>query len=413
MLRPHTRTLGLLLVLSASVAARAGQPPVETTPTPFTTQVVANFDAWDTDDDGVLGAAELDVLVVNAGLTGAPAAAAGALKGAQRNHKVLLPPVTLEFLRTYERAVAAKQKPAFNFDRTYARALRRISSPKRDLLNGEQPTLESCRQGPLGDCYFIAVVGAAVARDPDSVRRMISPGAEGSYSVAFADGRQATVEPLTDAELALTSSAGPGGLWLSILEKAYGSIRTESLPEEKQSGSATDAIARGGSLVATIRLMTGNTTDRIMLRPRLPRPTAADSTGSEDAPPTRTPQPETAVSLNPALIEEHLAKALPRVRDHLVESLRDRRLVAAGTPKDVNMPPGVNPSHAYAILGYNPDMDTIDLWNPHGNTFKPRGKPGLESGYPTVGGRFTMPLEDFGRVFHGITFETGTPLPTR
>lgn len=408
MLRSHARSLGLLLSLPVLGLAWAGQPPTEAKPTPFTTQVIANFNTWDADGDGVLEPAELDTLVVDTHLTGAPAAAAGALKGAQRNAKIQLPPVTLDMLHAYERAVAAKEKPAFNFDRPYTRALRRISSPKRDLLNGEVPTLESCHQGPLGDCYFVAVVGAAVVRDADSVRRMINPCGEGSFSVVFGNGKEVKVEPLTDAELALTSSAGAGGLWLSILEKAYGSIRTESLPEDKQSESATDAIAHGGSSVSTIRLLTGHTTDRIGFRPRTPRPTTG-------APATKpgSAVPAAPVSLDPALIEKHLAEALPKVRTHLVESLGDRRLVAAGTPKDGKMPPGVNGNHAYAVLGYDPDHDTVDLWNPHGNTFRPKGTPGLENGYPTAGGRFTMPLEELGRVFNGIVFETGTPLPAK
>ena len=40
------------------------------------------------------------------------------------------------------------------------------------------------------------------------------------------------------------------------------------------------------------------------------------------------------------------------------------------------VPPGVDPIHAYAVLCYDQNADTIHLWNPHVNTFKPKGQPG-------------------------------------
>ncbi len=410
----HKVLLSTLVLFPVLAIARQVEPPVAAKPTPFTTEVLANFNAWDKDSDGVLEPAELDSLVVDSHLTGKPAAAAGVLKAAQRNTKITLPPITVDYLHQYELAVAQKQKPTVNFDRPFTRAVKRISTPAREVLIGEQPTLETCHQGPLGDCYFISVVGAAVVRDPASVMRMISSTPDGSYLVTFGDGRSATVPPLTDAEMALTSSAGQNGLWLPILEKAFGSLRTEALPEEKQSESATDAIAHGGSAAATIRLLTGHTTDRITFRPRSVRaPAKTDTTApapaKTDAPPAK-PGATTPPPVDPALLDKHLEETLPKVREHLTASLRDRRLVAAGTPKDGTMPPGVNPSHAYAVLEYNADADTVHLWNPHGNTFKPKGEPGLQHGYPTTGGHFWMPLNDFGHVFNGISFETEKPL---
>ncbi len=70
------------------------------------------------------------------------------------------------------------------------------------------------------------------------------------------------------------------------------------------------------------------------------------------------------------------------------------------------MVPGLHGKHAYAVTGYDHKADRIALWNPHGQTFTPKGTPGLENGYPTRDGRFAMPLTDFMQVFAGLAFET-------
>jgi tetratricopeptide (TPR) repeat protein len=67
--------------------------------------------------------------------------------------------------------------------------------------------------------------------------------------------------------------------------------------------------------------------------------------------------------------------------------------------------PGLMPTHAYALLDYDSRADTVKLWNPHGNNFKPRGRPGLSNGYTTTNGVFTMPLPDLAAQFEHVTFE--------
>jgi hypothetical protein len=48
----------------------------------------------------------------------------------------------------------------------------------------------------------------------------------------------------------------------------------------------------------------------------------------------------------------------------------------------------------------------VTIWNPHGNTFKPKGAQGLKNGYATSKGVFTMPVEEMVRVFRGLVYET-------
>ena len=52
----------------------------------------------------------------------------------------------------------------------------------------------------------------------------------------------------------------------------------------------------------------------------------------------------------------------------------------------------------------------MTIWNPHSNTFQPKGKPGLENGYVTEGGKFTLPLTEAYQFYGSFTFETDKPL---
>jgi Calpain family cysteine protease len=374
--------------------------------TPFTKEVEAHFDAWDRNRDGALEAEEIDALVVDADLKGTSAAAVAALKAAQRSGKYELPALTLEYFHKYEADVAGGKKPQPAFDQTFSRGSRRISRSNRDLFADGVPSLESCHQGPLGDCFFVAVVGASIVRDPADVRSMIKQEGDASFTVSFPIGKATHVSALTDAELALTSTTGNDGLWLAVLEKAYGKLRTEGLPEEKQMASTTDAIARGGSTSTTIRLMTGHSVSRVGLRPR-----TGGKSGSRKTDGDKQDGKSEAPAIDEAALNAHLDATLPGLREQLVEAMANHRLAAAGTPKEGKLPPGINGSHAYAILGYDRGTDVVKLWNPHGNTFRPKGEPGLENGYPTKAGHFEMPLAEMGRVFNGVTIETEKPAP--
>jgi hypothetical protein len=395
--------LATLLFIAPAVAQTAR-------PTPFTKEVEAHFDAWDRNHDGTLEPDELDALVVDPSVKGASAAAVAALKAAQRSGKFELPAFTLDYFHSYEADVAAGKRPQPAFDQSFSRGSRRISRTKRDLFADGGPNLETCHQGPLGDCFFVSVVGASIERDPNEVHNMIAQEGDGSFTITFPIGRKAHVPALTDTELALTSTTGNDGLWLAVLEKAYGKIRMDGLPEEKQSESTTDAIARGGSTTTTIRLMTGHSVTRVGFTPRQPRqnrPAHRPDDSKPDA--AKKPAQSAPPPIDPAALQAHLDSILPKLRDQLTDAVTNHRLAAAGTPKDGKLPPGINPSHAYAVLGYDQATDKVHLWNPHGNNFSPKGEPGLDNGYPTKAGHFDIPLNDMAHVFTGVAIETDQP----
>jgi hypothetical protein len=114
---------------------------------------------------------------------------------------------------------------------------------------------------------------------------------------------------------------------------------------------------------------------------------------------------------------------LPKIREQLRISLANHRLITAGmnppstkpgpngepapalngTP--VPIPPDINIGHVYAVVSYDPATDVIEIWNPHGQHFVPKGPPGIANGYPTEHGRFKLPLTEAYQFYTSFTFE--------
>ncbi len=385
-------------VLPMASLAQTERPQVRS----FAEVAAASFDEWDSNDDGTLSPDELDHLVVSAKYKGETAAALAAMKLVVRSTKVKPPELTLDFVTKHSKEPAgellpseqprepepkapearkpapASTRPAASLERRYQSALRKIRSVKTDLFADGDPDIESCRQGPLGSCFFVAGVGAFVHRDSEAVKKMIRPETTESgdlvYHVTFGDGKAVTVPALTDAQYGLTSSAGRDGLWLAVLEQAYGALRMKSRPEARQTLEASDALAKGGSLGTTLRALTGRAIDRTRLRAN------ADKDPELEA----------------------------KVLSALKAAMKDRRLAGASTGSTTPLPPGINGKHAYAILGFDEGSRLLTLWNPHGNAFHPKGEPGRERGYETKGGVFQMPLADFIAVFESMVVESAS-----
>ena len=76
-----------------------------------------------------------------------------------------------------------------------------------------------------------------VYRDPSAVKAMFTQNDNGSFTVNFGGGNSIKIAHLTDSDIALWSSAGTNGLWLTVLEKAYRRvlIRTERFNKQKKS----------------------------------------------------------------------------------------------------------------------------------------------------------------------------------
>jgi hypothetical protein len=359
----------------------------------FSTIVQRRFPEWDLDRNGVLTPEEIDRLTVDPRWKGDDAAAIATLKISMRSKKDPIASLALKDLETVSSRALAQDddlnpsdarvaKKPDTLQLRFDRSSRAIRAAKRELFLDPTPDLDKFRQGRIGDCFFVSMVGAMVERDPQSVKRMISQGPDKDYTVVFGNKQSVTISPLTDVEYALVSTTGDEGLWLPVLEKAFGSLRMETRPEDQRAQSVTDAIARGGNIGNSIQILTGHKAERIGLDPER-NPEARDR-----------------------------AAFLEKIRPRIAQAAEARRLMGAGTDPDPGVP-GISPNHAFAILSYDAKTDTLRMWNPHGNTFRPKGPPGLANGYPTRAGRFEMPLKDFAVTFRGLFIETDQPPDVR
>lgn len=379
-----SRLLLLVAVLIASAPSAGAETAKKTS---FATVVDANFQKWDLNHDGRLSAEEVNRLVGNPSITGDAAAAVAAIHVHLRNHKNS-PPFTREMLMQKpgkeegsERRDKTQKMPHFGSNFLSFRS--HIAKAPHELFVGNAPSLTGFSQGLLGDCYFLSAVGAAVARSPAALKSMFHPLPNGACELTFPSGKRVHVSKLTDAELALGSSAGAQGLWLNVLEKGFGLLKIHTSKNGHQSGVSMDAIAHGGDADDTIELLSGHKGKYFGIR-----------TGKGK---DRGPPPENRIPLLTA-----------QLRQVLRLSNAMHPLLCCGT-STAKLPPGVVTDHDYAILGYDASRDAVLVWNPWGNRHKLKGEPGLQNGYETEGGRFSVPLPEFVRIFEGVYYESASP----
>lgn len=127
-------------------------------------------------------------------------------------------------------------------------------------LGDDPPDVDALRQGALGDCWFLAGLGAVVRQDPEFVAEHLHDNGNGTYTVTFyRDGEpisitvDGTLPTNTNGnQLFANSTGGPatGPLWAAIYEKAYASFR----------GRYGDT--EGGWGDEAIEVLTGRTTHR-------------------------------------------------------------------------------------------------------------------------------------------------------
>lgn len=373
----------MILAAIAAVAFVQTQNAV----TPFPQVVLRNFDMWDSDRSGNLTQIEVDTAVLNPRFRGEDAAALAALHGWLAIATEPAPNIDKVWFQNYKSvkltipkdtpsAEARTQRKAYSqtpgsLESSYRTSLRRITNKGTiGLYQAAGPELNDIKQGSLGDCYMLAPLGAMVHRDPKAVESMIRFDKDG-YTVHFADGKDVKVTALTDAELAMGGSSVAEGLWIRVIEKAFGHRKIK----EGEVKIARDGM-NGGSAGMAGQAFTGNK----FLNVRL------------------------FGDFKAQVSDNDLKQKLDQLREKITTSLAEKRLILAGTAKK-DMPTSISPNHAYAIFSYDSIQDKVTIWNPHGNNFKPKGPEGFEYGYTRSEGIFTMPLNEFARTFSRIIFE--------
>ncbi len=372
---------GLALATSCVMQSMAQQnPPSDaadhSAPTTFAQAVNQYFDQWDANRDGKLSKEEIDAAVNNPKVQGDSAAAIAAVEKVVRGGKYTIPAITKEFLvnspvhepdqddqagSADDDSKSEKFTHAPAFQPRFVGSLHKLRQTSRDLFSQNLPSFEATHQGKLGDCPFVSTVGAMVYRDPATIKAMFTQNDNGSITVQFGNGRSIKIAHITDADIAIWSSAGSNGLWLTVLEKAY---RREVLKSQPPKQEKKADIYEKFPSTRTIEILDGHQTRKVDLR------------GAQ----------------------------LVTLRKDLESAMREHRLVKAGTGA-VKKAPGIPHTHSFAILGYNIDTDMVHVWNPWGNDISPKAD-SLQNGYTTKHGLFDIPLKELVQVFKDVTFET-------
>ena len=416
-----------LAVAGLASLARAEQAKL----TPFVAAVSRNFKAWDADADGALSKDEIDTLVRDPNITGDDAAAVSALKLNSRSKKAKLPPLTLSYFNEYNAKFVGKLKsetsgdvidattaseggnrdasgnqadPATKPAETFARWDRDFTAGKKRLTaaGGSQWTtasfkLESMKQGALGDCFFVASLGSIAKRRPEQLQKLVVRQPDGSYKATFPDGKTFDFPKLTDSQIAISGTSGEGA-FLAVFEQAFGKYRAQ-LKGKPLDTDGTDILYTGGDSANTLQQLTGKQTKRISF--------GKDLDARAEAADTVLPEVRKLIGHN---IDHHLAITAGGVIG--VKRTKDSHGTEVKTDKGrlPLVPPAILQNHVYVITDYDAKTDLVTIWNPHSNTFKPKGTPGLENGYVTEGGKFTLPLKEAYQFYGSFTFETEKPL---
>jgi hypothetical protein len=106
----------------------------------------------------------------------------------------------------------------------------------RPLFADGGPSPDDVRQGSVGDCYFLAVLGSVAKADAARVREHIVDLGDGTYCVEFLD--TATRSPafvrvdnqlgrfFDMTQLAYADLGRQDSMWVAVMEKAYAMFRT-------------------------------------------------------------------------------------------------------------------------------------------------------------------------------------------
>jgi hypothetical protein len=276
-----------------------------------------------------------------------------------------------------------EQKSASDHDLDYETraSKRKIKRTKKEVFAGpsKRPSPEAVRQGPVGDCYFLAALVALVRRNPADLQKMIKVNTSGgkvvSYTVILPGNQPVTVDPPSEGEIARYSEAfdpskrSSDGLWVVIMEKAFAALKSGN-----KKANIQKSIGEGDALAAGVEALTGKKSLTDLL--------------------ANTPMQVTMQNLN-AMFDS---------------SGKPIRIVTAAIMKknDYGLPEG----HAYSIIwwkggdlgirnpwGYNSSSDRQNRPWPKPLRKGPNGEDPYESGV------FVFSIKEFYDVFDHICYE--------
>jgi hypothetical protein len=249
---------------------------------------------------------------------------------------------------------------------------RKLFADEKNPLNSIN--IEDVKQGPIGNCYFYGATAAVVAADKNIIKDLITEK-DGKYVVTFPNKPPITVEAPTDAELALYPKPGKDGVWMWVLEKAYGQ-HCINRPGDDNPAALTAMLGRFGK---------GNKS--LVPQERTEGPSFVDDglkilTGKKVGWIFNQDRPK---------MEEQLAAMFTE---------KPRRAVTADSHVNVVQEKGAPVRwHTYSVLDYEAKTKTITLRNPWGHS------PPTVAGTTDLGnGKFSMDMDTFCKYFSKINY---------
>ena len=355
---------------------------------PFAQRVLESFEAWDRNHDGKLSLDEIEWWVVNPRLKGDDAIVMALLEKAMtkaidraKKSKTKPPEYTKDFFEKYGSMSREEREKFYSFDGFFTGCKKKMEKESRELFPESVPLRAAMHQGRIGDCALLAVLGSFVTLRPDRITSMMHGNQTEGYTVTFPKKPPVKIKPLTDAELAICGSSEGNGIWMAVMEKAVGEARREAIKKGRPR-EPTDALNLGHhDIDVHMELFTAHVCEKIAI----PDP-AKDHHKFEEA-------------------EKAILGRFARLKtDHETCASTSR------TEQQQRTPPGMAENHGYAVLGYDAARKIVQVWNPWGKDFTPKGPEGVENGYKTVHGCFDVPVRDFFKLFRNVCFETKKPI---
>ncbi|HEY9870229.1 MAG TPA: C2 family cysteine protease [Candidatus Obscuribacterales bacterium] len=229
---------------------------------------------------------------------------------------------------------------------------------------------EAVRQRKVGDCPFMASL-AGLANTPEGkeqIKNMIEDNGDGTYTVTFPGDPKhpVTIDEPTQAELCHGAAPTDDGIWVAVLEKAYG--KRQAKQSDEHYTYTTDSIDDGGYGRDVMPLLTGKTVDHDDL--------------------SETSKETTHEKLTAAMREGRPVVASTAYED---EDSGDGYTDRSGVPTN----------HVFTVTGYDPETRMVTLRNPWGH-----GEPKFRARKldDPNDGVFQMSLDDFHREFEDVDY---------
>jgi hypothetical protein len=161
-------------------------------------------------------------------------------------------------------------RPSFLLDAQAAPAGRGAAAAPRytggDLYGKGGPRASDVKQDALGDCYFVATLGAMANQTPNAIKNAISYNPKtGNFSVKLYEGGKVTTVTVTQADLkyniarqggsTVDNTGGKGPIWPAVIETAYAKKLDTNHKDGLKQGF--DTLGSGGKARNAMEVLTG------------------------------------------------------------------------------------------------------------------------------------------------------------